>query len=102
MVLVIDNLLSGDKLKSIEEIGYISKKCKKCLRRRYGSLKNNVNYIYYTGKGCNTQDIDFKHTIEEYTKIMNDIFCEKGEWYELVVLGGAGVVWKRSSYILDC
>lgn len=60
------------------------------LESTYLDKKEKINYIYYTGIGCNR---NYKHSVDEIIKIGSE-FGIDGSWPIIVVLIGAGVVWK--------
>lgn len=64
---------------------------------KYSTSENDVEYIFYTDFGCNS---NYKHTVDEYTNYICDTFNENLKWYECVVLDGACVVWKKKSIII--
>lgn len=91
----IDYLLSEEILDEIEEEEDIPEHVVEELNEKYMKKRNDVAYIFYTGKLCSS---DNKHSINQFIKIASKLNFH-GTWPYLVAIMGAGVVWKETHKI---
>lgn len=79
----------------VEQNNFIlTDKQRKFLNRKYLHKEDEIDYIFYNGNGCND---DNKHSLEEIMEMAEeDDFINFDElWPCIIVLFGAGVVWKK-------
>ena len=92
-----DCLLDGETIFEIEELETIPDYIIQKLNDKYLQRENDIEYIYYTGLHCNSNN---KHTLDQFLKI-GEKFGFHGSWPCIVVFTGAGVVWKNGNEIYN-